>query len=62
MSNPSQEVMGPGITGRKLPAIPKTIKKPAMQTSKRSIGKNIHFSWVEKPLGTRNRKKRVTLD
>ena len=43
ISNPSQEVIGPGMMGRKLPAIPKTIKKPAIQISIRSIRKNIHF-------------------
>jgi hypothetical protein len=43
MSKPNQEVIGPGIIGKKLPAIPKTIKKPAIPISSKSMCKIIHF-------------------
>ena len=35
--SPTHEVSGPGITGKKLPAIPNKIKKPETQIKKRSI-------------------------
>lgn len=34
---PAQAVRGPGMTGKKLPAIPRRIKKPERQIKKRSI-------------------------
>ena len=33
---PAQEVSGPGMTGRKLPAIPNKIKMPAIKINKKS--------------------------
>jgi hypothetical protein len=37
MNNPNHEVNGPGITGRKLPAIPRRIKNPARDIMIKSI-------------------------
>ena len=38
MNNPNQDVKGPGIMGRKLPAIPSKIKKPESAIRIKSIG------------------------
>jgi hypothetical protein len=40
---PSHDVRGPGIRGKKLPAIPNKINKPASEIIKTSICKNIFF-------------------
>ena len=37
VKSPTQEVSGPGITGRKLPTIPRKIKNPEIQINRRSI-------------------------
>ena len=44
INNPIHEVSGPGITGKKLPAIPSKIKKAAVQIKKRSISTSIDLN------------------
>jgi|DEB0MinimDraft_4_1074332.scaffolds.fasta_scaffold441144_1 hypothetical protein len=41
ISNPIHEVRGPGMTGRKLPAIPNKMKNPERQIKKRSISLSV---------------------
>ena len=43
IKSPTQAVIGPGIIGRKLPAIPNRIKHPDSRINKLSIIKNIPF-------------------
>ena len=52
---PNHAVNGPGIRGKKLPAIPKRIKNPETEISKISICKNIFFKRVGQILKLRNR-------
>ena len=52
---PNQAVIGPGIMGKRLPAIPKRIKKPAIQIKRISICKNIVFYWEVVSKENRNR-------
>jgi len=41
VNNPIHEVSGPGITGKKLPAIPSKIKKAAAQIIKRFMSTSL---------------------
>ena len=47
INNPIHEVNGPGITGKKLPAIPSKIKKAAAQIKKRSISTYIDLDLIK---------------
>jgi hypothetical protein len=44
INNPIHEVSGPGITGKKLPAIPSKIKKAAAQIIKRFMSTSLDLN------------------
>jgi len=44
VNNPIHEVSGPGITGKKLPAIPSKIKKAAAQIIKRFMSTSLDLN------------------